>query len=487
METHFEILIDASGSMGYMRGSKEYEYKYLLPDKSTRTSLAKKIINESFLDQLSFADFINISTFRVSIKLDPKGEKIIKSKVVVDNNGKKVNQRYHEYFNDLKPLFKGVYDKDLIKQTINKILDPEIGGTPLCWTLSESIHKITNKTNILVLSDGDANDKENFDDEIIELLKEKNKDCTIYFIGIDQDDIAQKKSKRLAEFTNGKYINVAAINYDKDLFDNFLFDIKTTITQEAISAAVQQNVSIFEPQQPQSNIINPKQVVEQLQHEPIIEGIKIETDEKYDSDVVSEKNNEKSESKVLDGKLEQEVANNSKSLSLISDQLKTLTGQVSYLKKAITSSDKDEFYNSDEDEEVNKITGQHCERLLFEKFKTKSWQNLDWLNEKDEQFKSYDFTAMNKEETIYIECKGTRSNSNEFALTKAEWLFYLSNKPNYELYFVRSIIGKEVEIIRFEDLLQSIEKQELLPFSAVNRKVKADRIWFQINKNELWI
>lgn len=37
METHFELLIDASGSMGYMKGSKQ-EDKYLLPDKSTRTS-----------------------------------------------------------------------------------------------------------------------------------------------------------------------------------------------------------------------------------------------------------------------------------------------------------------------------------------------------------------------------------------------------------------------------------------------------------------
>jgi len=63
METHFEILIDASGSMGYMKGSKEYENKYLLPDGSTRTELVKKILNNNIYPKLNFLNDIEVKTF----------------------------------------------------------------------------------------------------------------------------------------------------------------------------------------------------------------------------------------------------------------------------------------------------------------------------------------------------------------------------------------------------------------------------------------
>lgn len=42
---NINILIDASGSMGFMEGAGvEHENKYLLPDGSTRTQLVKKIL-----------------------------------------------------------------------------------------------------------------------------------------------------------------------------------------------------------------------------------------------------------------------------------------------------------------------------------------------------------------------------------------------------------------------------------------------------------
>lgn len=472
MGIHFEILIDASGSMGYMKGTEKYENKYLLPDKSTRTSLVKKIINESLLDKLSTSDSIQISTFRVTDKINSKGEKTIKTRIVLDENGKKVNQNYYDCFNDLKSIFKGDYNKGLIEKTVNEIDDPDIGGTPLWWTLSVTLHKIVNKANIIILSDGDANDKINFDEEIIKLINEKNIDCRIYFIGIDQDEPAQKKSKNLAEYTKGKYVNVKAINYDKVLFDNFLFEVKTSITQDAIAASVAKNRPLLESEQ-QTIIAKSKE--ETSKEEPNVEEVKSKTV------AVS-----KDLSNIETRKLEQEVANNSKSLKLISDQLQTISSQVSYLSKSINIVDTDEFLISDENEELNKQTGYHCEQLLFDKFKTLNWHDLIWLNQKEEQFKSYDFTVKKEKETIFIECKGTRSSSNEFAITKDEWKFYLNNKPNYRLYFVKIIAGETLQIYRFDDLLKSLENQELLPFSSFNRKVKADRIWFQVNNKELW-
>ena len=468
MATQFQILIDASGSMGYMKGSKEYENKYLLPDKSTRTSLVKKIINESLLDKLSISDSIQISTFRETAKTDTKGEKIIKSRNVLDKNGKKTQQRYYDYFFDLKPIFKAKYNKNLIIKNVNKIVDPDIGGTPLCGAITVTLEKVENKTNIIILSDGDANDNINFDQVIINYIREKNIDCKIYFIGIDQDDIAQKKSKNLAEFTKGSYVNIKAINYDKALFDNFLFEVKTSITQDAISASIAQNSPVSMTQEQVKSFESNKEVPKEKPKEKV--------DERKAED----------NSNIDGSKLEKEVANNSKSLKLISDQLQTISSQVSYLSKAINASEEDEFLNSDDNEVLNKQTGYHCEKILFDRFKSINWSNFNWLNQNQEQFKPYDFTMSNGNETIYVECKGTRSESIEFALTKTEWIFYLNNKPNYRLYFVKDIIGQQLEIYKFDDLLRSIENQELLPFSSINRKVKADRIWFKVNKKDLW-
>src|SRR5690606_37492914 len=269
--------------------------------------------------------------------------------------------------------------------------------------------------------------------------------------------VAKKKSKNLSEFTNGKYVNVKAINYDKALFDNFLFEVKTSITQDAIATAVAKNNLVLESQQQHKSSESEGEISKE---EPKAEEVKSKT-------IVESKDLTNIEA----SNLEQEVANNSRSLKLISDQLQTISSQVSYLSKAINITDADEFLISDENEELNKQTGYHCEQLLFDKFNTFNWKDLIWLNQKGEQYKPYDFTLSKDNETIYVECKGTRSNSNEFALTKDEWLFYLNHKSNYRLYFVKSIIGQQIEIYRFDDLLNSIDKQELLPFSSINRKV----------------
>jgi glutaredoxin 2 len=82
----------------------------------------------------------------------------------------------------------------------------------------------------------------------------------------------------------------------------------------------------------------------------------------------------------------------------------------------------------------------------------------------------------------YIECKGSVSNTEEFFLTKNEWQFYLQNRNNYRLYFVSDINSQNPTIHRIEDLLKDMEEGKLIPCSSVNRKVKADRILFQINQ-----
>src|SRR5690554_420459 len=96
METHFEILIDASGSMGLMKGDKENSL-YLLPDgKSTRTDLVKKILNESIIPKLKFANSIGIYTFKNHLKINSRGEYLYKMAYVKDGQGKIVRQKIHD-------------------------------------------------------------------------------------------------------------------------------------------------------------------------------------------------------------------------------------------------------------------------------------------------------------------------------------------------------------------------------------------------------
>ena len=61
MDTVIEILIDISGSMGTMKGQGDmHENKYLLPDGSTRISLAKKILVEEIMPTIDYAKEIII-------------------------------------------------------------------------------------------------------------------------------------------------------------------------------------------------------------------------------------------------------------------------------------------------------------------------------------------------------------------------------------------------------------------------------------------
>lgn len=437
----FDILIDASGSMGYMKGTK-HEDKYLLPDKSTRTDLVKKILIKSIIPKLSFAGTINLSSFRNETKKDSNGKLI-----VIDN-------RYQE-FPHSKNFYQGYYDSEMINKIISRIDNPEIGGTPLFWAISE---KLNISDNIVVLSDGDANDVENFDEEILKKIIEKEKKCKIYFIGISQDQEAARKSKNLADKTGGFYVNLDVINYDESVFENMLFEFNTTIT----SNALKENLGITS-----SPIKDPQVTSEQLKNESI-ESNEIKNNEKRkEEDVYA------IEDTPID--LKAQVTENTKSLKLISTQLDSIVKQISFIK---SNPEEDEF-TANEDEELNKIIGNTSEKYLFEFLKSK-WVKTKWLNENGEQGKPYDFEVESDGINYYIECKGTSSSSNEFFLTLNEWLFYLANRKNYRLYFVSEINSKNPSIHRIEDLLNDMAEGKLIPCSSINRKVKADRILFQI-------
>jgi hypothetical protein len=460
MVTNFDILIDASGSMGYMKGAgEEHQNKYLLPDGSTRTDLVKKILINSVIPKLSFVNKIHLLSFRNIKKLNIQGQPIV------------VNNKYDE-----KPInqnhYEGQFDETKLNDIISKIKDPEPGGTPLFFSLTSLINqKDEDDFNIIILSDGDANDNEEFDKEILKQIKEGNKKCKIYFIGIDQDAEAQRKSKNLAHKTNGFHVNLGIMNYDEKVFDSLLFDFQANIT----ATAIKENMEISHPKvtvtADETTEITPE-VSEDIEGEIIKEDTN-----SLNSIIEKEIEVDARESVDQEFDIKKQVEVNTQSLKLISTQLDSIVKEISFIRKGKTI-DEDEFVVN-EDEELNKLIGYECEKFHSNYLKSK-WKQTNWLNEVKEESKPYDFEIVYDNKTVYVECKGTITNTNEFFLTLKEWKFYLQNRDNYRLYFIYDIKTAEPKFIRIQDLLTSMEKGELIPCSTKNRKVKAGRILFQV-------
>lgn len=462
METHFEILIDASGSMGYMKGEKD-EAQFLLPDgKSTRTDLVKTILTNSFFDKLSFTDTIGVSTFRKSFHKNSKGERLIKTRPGINKQGQKVPLKYYSDFNDLKEVYNGVFNQVDIEKAVLSIINPLPGGTPLWWALSVLLNQSKDKIRILVLSDGDANDKVNFDEETLKLIDETKKDCTINFIGISQGDVASKKSKNLAEKTGGIYTNLKALNYDRNALNVLLSKLNTTIIGNVLKENIKETQAIAKG----ANIDT-----------PIVEDITAEIENKE----VTAEQAEEEQSISFGDTLEKQVHKNTASLEYISGQLNNILSLLhskDQVEEEVIVSE-----NKTHNERIGRLAEEFIYKKLQELFKDASTK-VKWLNEDGEKGMPYDFLLEKDEDLFYYECKGSASDLNEFQLTKNEWDFYLGNKEKYRLCFVRNV-DTFPQYVRFMDLLKDMEESKLTPCATKNKAYKANRIMFHINNINL--
>nr|WP_299032687.1 DUF3883 domain-containing protein [uncultured Tenacibaculum sp.] len=434
---HIDILIDASGSMGYMKGAgEEHENKYLIDDQHTRTDLVKSILVNHLIPKIDYCTSLQIDRFRNLKKLDVNGNPIIK------------NKRYIEYPKNIN-YYKGSYNKDLIVKKINSIPNPKPGGTPLRWCLLNKIHNLSStKSNIIVITDGDGylDSKTDTDwhNAVYKRIIDSKKDIKIHIIGIAQSDVAKTKSKELCIRTKGVYTNLDSINYDASKLDGLLFGLKTNITSQVIKEQI-------EPSQSNSTAVK--------------------------DSIIASKSVDflKKEEKVSNENLEERVEKNTQSLSLISNQLDNIIK----LLQSNESIKEEEIIDIVENEEHNNRIGRKAERYIYAELLKNNWEEVVWLNEESEQYLPYDFKISNKGEVFYYECKGTASDSNEFLVTKSEWQFYLKNRKNYRLCFV-SNVDSEPSYIRFMDLINDLEENKLIPCSSVNKKIKADRVIFQV-------
>lgn len=434
---HIDILIDASGSMGYMKGAGvKHENQYLIDANHTRTDLVKSILINQIIPKITYCTFLQIDSFRNEKERDNLGNPIIKNRQYVERPA-------------ISNHYKGKFNKSLIIKEINNIPNPEPGGTPLRSCLVKKIDSLSSsKSNIIVITDGDGFVGSKLDEDWHNVVYKKilasEKEIKIHIIGIAQSDIAKAKSKVLCSKTKGVYTNLDSVNYDSSTLDNLLFSLKSNITSQAIKEQVASS--------PTNSLI-------------------VEDRNALSKSSVAVKKEENSSNNELEARVEK----NTQSLSLISNQLDNIIK----LLKPNESLEEENNINVIENEEHNKRIGRKAEAYLYDKLLKYDCEEIIWLNEKAEQYLPYDFKIKQKDEVFYYECKGTASDSNEFLVTKKEWQFYLENRNKYRLCFV-SNVDSQPSHIKFMDLINDIEKSKLLPCSSVNKKIKANRIIFQV-------
>ena len=137
MESVFEILLDVSGSMGRNQVNNNGTISNnLLPDGSTRISLAKSILSNEVIPTLDYASQIFIRTFSA-----PKDE-----------------------IPFINPIYEGQTEISEILKKIDLIAnDTPFGGTPITAALKVSLENFRKKIYddyekvIILISDGEEN------------------------------------------------------------------------------------------------------------------------------------------------------------------------------------------------------------------------------------------------------------------------------------------------------------------------------------------
>ncbi|WP_164905163.1 protein NO VEIN domain-containing protein [Aequorivita ciconiae] len=445
MTKTLDILIDGSGSMGYLKGSLE-ENKYLLPDGNTRTTLVKKILIENLNDTISLFENITIKSFKTHESLDSELKPIL-------INGKR----------DVKPYFQthynGKYSKNLFIHKIQEIKDPEPGATALCWALgSKLLVSGKRKSHILVITDGDnnvhINTPENWQQHILEYIKKYQFVGKIHIIGISQNDVARKRCSIVCNQTGGVYVNLSKLDFDTTKLESLLINLKVDVVTDVIKENIFKTV-----------IQNESSTLRNENSEP--------PSKEEDNNTT-----EDSTTQISLESLKIQVDSHTNTLQGISVQLQNI---IALLK------DKDKLLNADEEvaihenSEYNSRIGRKAEEFLYTVLSNKKWESVEWMNRDGESYKSFDFIVKDKGSTVYYECKGTSGDLSEFHLSKNEWEFYLQNKNSYRICFVSDVEGNP-KVYRLKDLLKDIEERRVRLHSDKNRKVKAGNVMFFLNK-----
>lgn len=218
MNTALELVIDFSLSMG---PHKDHTGSSLLPDGSTRMTLAKSVLINDIIPTLDYTGIIGIRTF---------------------------------YSKDKKPIietvYEGKFDRDMVISQIHLFKDPiNTGGTPISAALQSSIEFLKKSPNIdkkiILVTDGEENGSGDFKVTIENGLKDHQIDYNIFIIGIGQNSATAEKCKLLSESTNGGYVNLETTKYDKEKLSDVLRPLSFKAISSSIANIQESNQKVF--------------------------------------------------------------------------------------------------------------------------------------------------------------------------------------------------------------------------------------------------
>lgn len=428
--TIVEILIDYSGSMGYMKGNPKYENKILI-DGQPRINWIKKMLIDEIIPAIHYSTQIIIRKFRTG--------------------NEEANEVTNQIYTD--KIYDGTYDKEKLIQTINSLDVPLPGGTPISQAIDQAVSDLKKFYNcdrkIILLTDGEENAGGDFEKSAKNALELEGIPCKIFIVGIAQDEEAEKKSRQIA---TGLYVNLKSSSDITGKVKNSLGFIKEGILKDSLKNTKSEG---------KSNLDDSK-------NESILEEFK---------NIKSEnRKNTLNKLESLEEKILKSIQDNQRLFSEISSVREMLLLQ-NLLESDIDSTTLtiDEEYS----EEIKKAS----ERFLYEYLcSTYGEKKVRWLNENQESGKPYDFELLNSSSEVInqIECKGTPREKMTFYLTKNEWEFFLDNKETYQLYRVFNTEG-EMHIKFFQNLFNSIIKKELGPYLSKPEILKENRVFLTIN------
>ena len=220
-KTIIEILIDNSGSMGFMTGcGEEHENKYLI-DGVTRMTLIKKILIEQIVPTIEYADKVIIRSFRY--------------------NSTKINEKIkNEPFIPL--LYDGIFDLKIISSKINSLIDPPSGGTPITDAIKIAISDLKKypecDRKIILLTDGEENGGGNYIEAAKEVEQLLGIKCKIFIIGLAQDESSKSKSISIA---TGGYFNIKSKSFSNNEMQKIIEPLKIAVLQDTIQKLKTEN------------------------------------------------------------------------------------------------------------------------------------------------------------------------------------------------------------------------------------------------------
>lgn len=413
-----EILIDYSGSMGYMEGT-EHENKFLI-DGKTRFYLAEQMIQKHIFPTIDYVEKIAIRLFRGAT-----------NKI------------------EINTIYEGEFNFGKLCSFISKIDNPPPGGTPISAALNEAKQNLTKYSNydrkILLITDGAESKGSSYISEAQSIAKLPGTPCKIYVIGLDQNEEMERKAKSIA---TGGYFNIKSQYFENKILQDFLVTLKLSLLQDS------------------------KEILQQSDDRLTKENIQI-IDTKIAKTITE---NDASTTELIDN-IQTQIDKTKAILSeleVIKEQLRIKQLLSSGVDSTTLTIDDD--YSEDIKIKSETILYEH----LCKQYGKDSviWLNHHQESYLHHDFEIHDdFGDIVK----IIECKGTPKCKPTFYMTANEWNYFLLHQQEYQLYRIFEL-DTTPQIYCIENLLNAILERKVVPYLTRPEILKENRVYLTILK-----